>query len=172
MDKEQVIADTRACYAHLFGNNGINPAAACLLWAASLMTVLVGKYDKRAVLQAGSASWRFVTEEDDDGVSPIFFAYQFELPNAIAQIQAGFFPEMHCWVAIPDTGEIIDASACFQEEQMRKMLGKTWSPELKLPDYLWLMNADDKGDNCGYRADKEACKIAHRFLREYSSMHT
>jgi hypothetical protein len=134
--------------------------AACLLHAGAVIAQLQG-YGVSAVLQAGSAGWNRVPPELDDGVSPNAFSYEFRADaNFHRRLAAGMFPEMHCWAAIPATGELIDVTTCFQPGQCRSITGMDW-PGPPPPDFFW---ADRLPPGCYYRPDPWAIKIAAVFL--------
>lgn len=80
-------------------------------WALAVHAYLQrGKCD--AILQAGTASWRFLSEADDDGSGPTHYSYMASddpLVYAMRLQDASMgkpiaLPEMHCWVALKDHG--------------------------------------------------------------------
>jgi len=87
----------------------VRPEQGCLFYAA-YTAVAVSRRGVRAVLQAGSASWLFKAAERDDGVGPTHYSYVFEANSRMTALRLGqgMLPELHCWAAIPQTGEIID----------------------------------------------------------------
>ena len=92
----------------------------------------------RAVIQAGSASWPIIDLDKDDGVQMTHFSYQWS-PNEIQSrlaIAGGAMPEMHVWVALPDSGELVDFTTGFWPEQAKLLTGLDW-PGPKPPNYLW-----------------------------------
>ena len=137
----------------------------CLYWAAAAVEVLREMSGRdRVQIQAGTASWRIVPPNLDDGVSPDRFAYQFNAENAACRMVDGqlHLPEMHCWAADPDTGEIIDMSLGSQPEQCRLLTGLEW--RTPRPAYFW-----GDADQCQrarhiYRPDHQAIEIAYQAL--------
>lgn len=104
------------------------------VWHAVAARRVLAKHlpDARVILQAGSMAWPCVTPEDDDGVSPTHFAYQWDpgSPDFILGLIRGDFPECHVWNAvIPKSGKpmVVDFSAKYHRENCR----------LTQPDMKW-----------------------------------
>ena len=134
---------------------------ACLWYAAGAASFVERVLGERVILQGGSASWRRVRAEDDDGEVTTHYSYRFEWDErALVELALGNLPEMHCWLAVPRTKEIIDLSVKHQQEACLQLAGMHW-PGDPLPEYLWLQ-VDEHGDNDDYvyRADRTACEIA------------
>jgi hypothetical protein len=162
MNKPLVVRRVRDSVARLVEKQlpGGPVGAACLLHAGAVVAQLRA-YGVPAVLQAGSAGWVRVPPELDDGVSPNAFSYEF-LADARCHrwLAAGMLPEMHCWAAVPATGELIDVTTCFQPGQCRSITGMDW-PGPPPPDFVW---ADRLPPGCYYRPDPLAIKIVAVFL--------
>jgi hypothetical protein len=130
-----------------------NPKA-CLYHAMAMHRALCecGFDSTRVLLQAGSATWRVVSEEADDGVSPTHYSYVYEgWPDLLSM------PEVHVWVAVLDTVTnevwIVDTTVQYVK-QLAEEKGLAWAmPEF--PPFFWCRYADLPKD-CHYEPDKEA----------------
>lgn len=123
----------------------------------------------RTIIQAGSAQWPRVPPHLDDGVSPTHFAYEWDPDSQFAQLlRLGVFPlvqaadghvaaslpEIHVWLACPDTQEIIDFTSGVWPAACEATLGLPWLADLP-PDYLWTFGTK-LPPNVNYRASRDA----------------
>ena len=115
---------------------------------------------RRFVLQAGSAFWRRMREEDDDGFSPFQFGYEWEPDSKTtrARIAMNALPEIHVWAGDPIHQDLIDMTAGKFPAQCQKLLNESWKAELP-PDVLW----GRPPENAIYRADMGATQVAAMF---------
>jgi hypothetical protein len=97
----------------------------------------------RTIIQAGSAQWPRLAPELDDGMCDTHFAYMWSAENLASQLfltQEGkvalSLPEMHVWLASPDTGELIDFTTGWWPDACLSLLGEPWLAA-KPPEYLW-----------------------------------
>lgn len=113
--------------------------AACFYWALEAALAL-HRTGRRVCVQAGSLQWPSLAE--DDGVSPTHFAYMWEPDSetTLVRVAAGQMPEVHCWVALPDDGELVDLSTKYLPAQAAR-LGVPWTAPPP-PDYLWATAAE------------------------------
>lgn len=133
--------------------------AACIFWSLCTMKVL-HQHGIKSLIQAGSASWRRLREDQDDGkeTTCTHFSYIFEADKAIMKMVQGELPEMHIWVGVkPNT--IIDMTTKYFPLQCQKLIGQDW-PGDKPPDYLW---ANKLPPDAVYEADPTACQMAVHF---------
>ena len=95
-------------------------------------------------IQAGTMCWPRVTEEQDDGVSSTHFSYVWEPehPRSQEQMRAGRLPELHAWVGIPATQEVVDLTTRNFPKACMAVLGEPWLGP-KPPDYLWQRELPD-----------------------------
>lgn len=136
--------------------------AYCLWWAYFTVEVLQ-KEDINAQIQAGTAYWPILTEEQDDGVSPNQFGYLFEYnKNAIFKIIQGHLPEMHVWAAVAKENTIIDVTTKFWPERCMQMISRRWLAP-KPPDYLWA-KISEIPNGVTYQADVRAIQLAYQIL--------
>lgn len=108
----------------------------CGFFAMGVIAEL-SKHGIRGCLQAGTASWPlFDDPADDDGVSPTHFSYEWEEDSFTTKIRLaqGLLPELHCWVGIPETQEIIDVTTRFLASRA-SMAGLVWRATPL--DYVW-----------------------------------
>lgn len=140
---------------------GVEPWRACLWYTFGAIPFVQKVLKKKVIPQGGTASWRRVRDEDDDGVLPTHFTYLFDFDDPLTTMSLLLrqLPEMHCWMAVPSTGDIIDLSvkhqtrACYENTQM------VWQA-YPLPEYLWLNVNDPEQDDFVYRGQREATAIA------------
>lgn len=131
----------------------------CLLWAASCIHLLRKAGITDACLQAGSASWRCCSTADDDGVSPLYFQYMWTpSPTAMLSVIRGQLPEMHAWVGIPSTQEVVDATTVHLPEQSMLLAGPIW--KLPRPEPTWDTLAALHARESIYRGNAVATKVA------------
>jgi hypothetical protein len=134
---------------------------ACLYWAKHTVDVL-NEQKHRAVIQAGSMSWRMVSESIDDGVMATHFTYEFNTDEALRHIQAGRFPEIHCWAALPDSTTIIDVTTRYLIRNAAES-GYPWRHTIP-PDYLWCQPETIPAEAV-YRPDVKAIAYALHCLK-------
>lgn len=143
--------------------------AYCMYWA--IYTCQVLREDGiKAQIQAGSAYWRRVRDEQDDGVSPNRFGYEFgdDKRALINAIMSGRLPEMHVWAAVAgEEPQIIDLTTCFWPEQARMLNGFDWPGDLP-PDYLWV-TPDQWPANAHYRPNPQAISYVYQMMRAMQS---
>jgi hypothetical protein len=155
---------------------GVATERACL-YSAAFAAIAVARRGERAILQAGSASWPFKAPERDDGTGPTHFGYEFDLrdPLSAACLMNGILPEIHCWAAIPASGELIDLTTGHQPTLMRVVLpGEEWS-DAPLPGHFW-GKAGALPERWRYAPNAQAIQVALDFLRHgrpdvYREMH-
>jgi hypothetical protein len=161
--KREIVADVNAAMRVLLP--GIPLRTACLHYAA-ITSLAVAKRGVRTVLQAGSASWRFKAPGNDDG-GPTHFTYTFD-PNDLAsaaRLAAGAMPEIHCWVGIPKTDEIVDLTTGFLPELLTVALPSEKWTQLAPPPFFWGPRAT-LPDGWHYWATIDAIRIAFGLLRD------
>lgn len=145
---------------------GTFPSARCLFWSMYGIESLRAR-GLYAILQAGSAVWRVVRPEDDDGKVNTHFGYMWspnETPSQMA-MAAGLMPEMHVWIGLPDCQELVDFCTGFWPEQARILGGYEWKADLP-PKFFW--GTADELSGARYTPEFEAVKTALMFVaREY-----
>lgn len=142
---------------------------ACLFWAKHTVDVL-NEHGFRALLQAGSASFRLLSDHLDDGrhETSTHFTYQFHEHEARAHLFAGRFPEIHCWAALPDypsreNPTIVDVTTRYLIRNAADA-GFEWR-HTQPPDYLWCTASEvPPGEFC-FEADIRAIKHAFAAIR-------
>jgi hypothetical protein len=115
--------------------------------------------------KAGSASWRFLPPHLDDGIQATHFTNQWSPtePQSRERIRAGQLPEIHCWLAIPSTREIVDFSTGYIHHAARAS-GLEWKAD-PLPPYIWCREGDPHPGTV-YMPCLEAIEFVLNFLRE------
>ena len=111
----------------------------CLYWSMFLLDELfrMGIY---AVLQAGSAFWPRVSKEtyDTDETCTSHFGYEWnpdELLNAVAKA-SGMLPEIHVWVGLVVTQEVLDFTTGFWPDNCKQFLRVEWEGVIP-PKFFW-----------------------------------
>lgn len=112
----------------------------------------------------GTAGWRIVPEELDDGECDTHFSYVFEPENRMgiaAKLAQGILPEMHCWAVVRgEVPEVVDVTWGSQVEQARGLVGYEFHPGCK-PDgqCLWVPHDGLVEAGAYYCADAAAMRI-------------
>ncbi|MFO0824963.1 MAG: hypothetical protein U0792_17890 [Gemmataceae bacterium] len=166
---QRTLAAVRAEQLHLASN--------CLEFAwhgSQIIKEFAGA--SRTIIQAGSASWPRLAI--DDGVSPTHFSYEWNAADPNTRLFASghipvvsrtdghlqaSLPEMHVWLACPDSGEIIDFTTGLWPQACRETLGEAWNALLP-PDYLWTF-VSRLPDGVRYIPDRDAIDLAIAILR-------
>lgn len=124
----------------------------CLYFAHAVATVL-HLLGLRPVIQAGSMQWPRMRREEDDGVTNTHFAYMWQPdhPESIMARAVGALPEIHVWVGLVETQELIDfstrhfrrhAEACGVKWTAEDPPAFLWAPAASLPD--WVLYTPDR----------------------------
>lgn len=136
LEKRELFEEARRWFIEDYGEKKLSHGA-CVYWTIILIQLLQRKGIK-AVPQAGTMNWPIVPAHLDDGVSNTHFGYVWS-PNEMQSIMgvlAGGMPEVHVWVGLPETQEIIDFSTNGFRRSAEAMGHKWQTPEP--PDYLWM----------------------------------
>ncbi len=116
----------------------IGASGHCLVksWLASSFLQKMGV---DAQLQAGSACFRFVPEEEDDGERVTHFSYIYEEEKRGFYESEGVFPECHCWVGIKHEGKryFYDPSWGEQDDMMHASTGFRFPDKYKPAEYFF-----------------------------------
>jgi len=108
----------------MFPEFSLDLPEACLFWAAATNHIF-RLHNIRSEIAAGSMNWPIVPKHLDDGVRPTHFSYEFE-PDGRSMILSsylGCLPEMHIWVQLTDTHEIVDLSLRSLRENYMQLTG-------------------------------------------------
>lgn len=137
----------------------------CIEYRSCLYMTLVGgmvlaKHGVRGVPQGGSMQFPMVDLAQDDGVMNTHFAFVWDpesLDSRLAMAQ-DMLPEMHVWIGIPDTQEIVDFNTGTFPD-FAKSINLDW-PGAKPPKYIWdtCQALDKKG--IVYRPNRKATQLA------------
>jgi hypothetical protein len=134
---------------------------ACI-YATAIGYALLRKAKVNVLIQGGSMSWPLRADGIDDGIGDTHFSYMWECEDnpakALRDILRGTLPEMHAWLAIPDTQEVIDFSLFKTREHAGLSVVDT--SHMMMPDYLWCPFTE-MPDGAHYRAYPGACLLAH-----------
>ena len=132
------------------------PLCATCFYHAVYTVEAIRRRGVRAILQAGSATWRYRARELDDGVASTHFGYEWIPgdPGHRERIEAGLMPEMHVWAATVDPPAIVDYTTGLWPEQARRLGGHVWNAA-KPPPFVWGVPTD-----ACYIPDRDAVRCA------------
>lgn len=159
---------------------GDNLNLACLTYAQACLEAFL-RLRIPAVIQAGSASYQRVSDErmEDESEQHTHFSYVWE--NQMDNVQLAMYaeyllaqtrggrdsfqlPEIHVWIAIPMTHEIIDVTTRYVPENCEKLTGLPFDGP-PVPDFFWWCPDDGPlPTNMVYQPDAQACMFAMRLL--------
>ena len=102
--RAKIIAEIERRIARLEQRPGL-----CLYYAHHTAAVLC-QHGLSAVIQAGSLQWPRVRRGEDDGQIDTHFAYMWTptSPESALSVALGNLPEIHVWVGILNSQEIVD----------------------------------------------------------------
>lgn len=113
----------------------------------------------RVGVQGGTASWRRLPEELDDGVVATHFSYVLELdsPTGLARWARDLLPEMHVWAILPDREEAVDLTLGDLPEQCEIAGRLPWLMPRPPAFGWWRWSEEPPGV---YAPTVEGCEIA------------
>mgnify|MGYP001562720860 CR=1 FL=1 len=159
--KDKIHQEVLKQYSDWYGDEH-GASGSCLYWMQVGLIVLT-KHGFNAVPQAGSMNWPILADKDDDGIVATHFTYEWSPwrdESRVAMLH-GYLPEIHCWIGLPDTQELVDFSTKhFHAAAMRETL--KWTAPLP-PDYLW---TDPLGIGAMYQPEKDALCFLYRYIME------
>ncbi len=137
---------------------------ACVLYAA-MGVIMLEKQGIRALLQAGNASYLYKAKECDDG-GDSHFAYVFdpEQPRSAERIRQGMIPEIHCWIGLPETQEVVDVTTRFLPASLVDMNPTAVWTAPRPPDFFW-GTADDMPPGWNFECKVEAMRYAFSHIQ-------
>lgn len=135
---------------------------ACLYWAQTTMRELALR-GYTPLLQAGTMLWRIVPPSQDDGIRPTHFGYEWTPDEPFSQkaLAAGLLPELHIWVAVRETQELVDFSTAYLPRIAKERYGFEWNTELP-PEYIFGRPPED----AFYRPLLPAIKFVWGFIAQ------
>lgn len=151
-DRGQIASWVREAFAVCYPGDEAN--GSCLYWTWAGCQIL-RRCGFRAILQAGTMSWPMAP---DRGGNPTHFSYEWdpESPGSATAMVLGKMPEVHCWCALPDEGDIVDFSTGHFRKLAEGRHGLTWELD-DPPDYFWY-NAHELPEGVIYRASMDAIR--------------
>lgn len=149
----------------------LKPSAACLYSAFAILKEIHSRQLKvRAMPNAGSMHWPCIDLTKDDGIGNTHFAYVWSPSSIQSQISIAFgnLPEMHVWVVLPETNELIDICTGAFPSAYHEITDNTWSGPLP-PDYIW-GRFEDLPNGVYYEAIREASELSFKLILELTRM--
>jgi len=113
--------------------------------------------------QCGSLSVRIVPKDMDDGKINTHYSFMWtpnEAPSVLAN-KLGWLPEIHCWVGIMSTQEIVDMSVHYLPRAV-EAAGFKWQMPPP-PKYLWV-KAKEMPEEFIYEPNREATLFAMHLI--------
>lgn len=138
------------------------------LWFAYFTALAIGNRGGRPVIQAGSAYWPIIPREmaelDYPGVHRFGYEFTPGAHNALILRSRGYLPEIHCWVGLPNSGELIDVTTCYWKRCCAELFpDEKWlAPDP--PDYFWQINTRPFPWGVDYRPDRQAIYFVHQII--------
>jgi hypothetical protein len=159
-EKDAIATAAQRMVEHFVIPKGVERWRACLWYSFGAIPFLKKVLKTRVIAQAGTASWPRIRMEDDDGEVMTHFSYVFDAHHEMTAMSLALrqLPEMHCWLALPETGEVIDLSAGFQAEACEKHSGHLWEAPPP-PSYYWFPVTGGP-EHVHYDPDPVATRIA------------
>lgn len=149
-----------------YGDERGKTGMSCLHWMHCGLLELCNA-DIRCWPMAGSASFEFQPVQPDDGkMSHFSFMWNGD-PNAESRMQvaptAGAIPlpEMHCWIYLPDSGEVVDFSTGYIPT-LAKAMGFEWKVTPP-PPYIWA-RPESISPRAIYTPEVDAIKLAVKMI--------
>ena len=144
------------------------PTGNCVLSSLAMIEVLI-KHNIRAIIQAGSCLWRYKPDECS-GVTHFGWVYgdNEPIPQQLSHKARlkGLLPELHVWVAIPDSLEIVDIETARFPHVAKNMIGVQWDESLLPPDFLWTSQDKVMWElDCSYMPSMEAIQEVLEFVK-------
>lgn len=147
-----------------YGEEREKNGMACLYWMhAGLVTL--GQHNIEAWPAAGTA--RFHIQPDDGKMTHFSFEWEGD-PNAELRRTAVLtgdnqvaLPEMHCWIWLPDTKEVVDFSTG-HIPTLAKTFGFEWKTKPP-PPYIWA-RPESLFPRAIYQPSRDATKLAIQTL--------
>jgi len=160
--REKMVKDIRELAEKLWHDQmSVIKGGKCVFYSAATM-MHFKCLGIQCYLQAGSMSWPCIKMEEDDGVSPTHFSFEWEgyTQANVMRMVSGALPEMHVWVGIPETNEIVDLSVGTLPEQAKEIAKIEWKGP-RPPNFLW---TNVLPENVRYVPEKGATTLAYKLI--------
>lgn len=140
-------------------------AKSCLVWAAAVVEAAKASPALKGMqLQGGSASWRVVADDQDDGVSATHYSYVYTPPDDPFELG-----EVHYWAAVhpkhdpAGKGLIVDLTTKYVPDLATRMGMKV---SCKPPKLVWAP-PDEMPEHCDkYEPDMKAVVTGVRLIHQ------
>lgn len=159
IDKAQIYREVFDQYREWYGEEHMKQGA-CFYWTLTGLGVLL-RHGIRGCLQAGTFAWPIIPFDEDDGkletASHFCYEYEFNAEKERLAFAGKYFPEIHIWIGLPDTQEIVDFSTKFLPHLVTTKHGLPWRTPPP-PDYIWHTKAQ-MPERVLYRVQEQACRF-------------
>lgn len=142
---------------------GVRAGGACP-HATTALGLVLAQEGVVLVPQGGTAQWRRLPAELDDGVVATHFAYELDDhdPRVLHRLAAGLLPEMHVWGYLPQHDEVVDLVTGDLPEQCVARAGLPWLTPRPAPWSWWRRDEQAPGV---YHATVAGSRIAGWAIR-------
>ena len=133
INKDLMVLRIEERFKQMFSQVPVSLSGGCLYWAGATHKEL-SLHGLKPRIKAGWMNWPIVPKHLDDGVCSTHFSYEFEAGDPMMNffsMAAGNLPEMHVWVQLIDTNEIVDLSTRSLQEQCAKLPGTSCNGRLR-----------------------------------------
>ena len=129
--RQKIIAEIERALSQLDDRPGL------CLWYAHHVAQVLWRHHYPVTIQSGSLQWPRLKREEDDGKIDTHFSYMFSpgTPESQLSMALGNLPEMHVWVGILNTQELVDFSTRHLKAAAQAR-GMAWTADPP-PRYLW-----------------------------------
>ena len=164
--KKRIVREARKIRNKKYGVCS-STAGVCLYDALSVIEA-AKKHKVRLVLQGGTAFWRRMSPDQDDGFSPTHFGYQWDPRSPLSEmaVAQGNLPEMHVWAGDPATQEVVDIATLDFPTRAQDLIGYPWL-DVKPPGFFW-GTGDELPDGAFYEPNREATLYADKAARKWA----
>lgn len=132
--------------------------SACLLHAAAFLVEAEEAGAEGWIIQGGTAFWpRLPTTADPDDEQALF-GYEWDYIQAVRASMEGRMPEVHFWVAHPDSQTICDPSSWSFPQQARTLAGLGWDTDE--PPSAFIAGIENLPPRVAYIASVAATSLA------------
>ncbi len=132
--KQAIYCEASDLYREWYGYDHMKRGS-CLYWSFTLGAVLLTHGIDDIQLQAGDLEWPMAP---DRGKNMTHFGYTWspDDPQSKELIERGQLPEVHVWIRLSESADLIDFSVQWLPQQARTF-GYTWETE-RPPAFLWV----------------------------------
>jgi hypothetical protein len=122
-----------------------------------------------ACLQAGTMCWPLGIPDDGESITHYSYVWSPDQPASQFSMSLDQLPEMHTWVGIVETQEVIDIQTGLLSTSFHDRLGHEW-PGPQPPDFFW-GTIHEAPDNTSYEPIQAATLLAFNCIHSHILPH-